>query len=173
MQTNKLITGIFLTVIVALLISCSPKMITEKYYLENEAVLDKIEETYKELYPKKHFSLAFTDRWFQTVSVEIITDTLSYIYEFNFNESRLKDTLLAYQLDTARITGLIAQMRSIRCTWINNFDYYDDEKKNSLILMSIKPIRSAGRSMSRKSMLKFARPREFLMTSRSCRAMSV
>lgn len=140
MQTNKLITGIFLTVIVSLLISCSPKMITEKYYLENEAVLDKIEETYKELYPKKHFSLAFTDRWFQTVSVEIITDTLSYIYEFNFNESRLKDTLLAYQLDTARITGLIAQMRSIRCTWINNFDYYDDEKKNSLILMSIKPV---------------------------------
>ena len=140
MRKNKTIPAIFITGILALLISCSPKAITEKYYLENENVLDKIEETYKDLYHKKHFSIAFTDRWFQTLSVEIITDTLSYIYEFNFNESRLKDTLLAYHLDAARITGLIRQMRSIRCTWINNFDYYVDEKKNSLILMSIKPV---------------------------------
>ena len=137
---NKVKLTVLFTGIIAMMVSCSPKTISEKYYYENEHVLDKIEETYKELYHQKPFTIAFTDRGFQFVSVEIITDTLSYIYEFKVNEPRLTDTLLEYHLNATKINYLIQQMQSIRCTWINNFNYYIDEKKNSLILMSIKPV---------------------------------
>lgn len=123
-----------------LLFSCSPKNISRRYYFENEKALDRIEETYKALYPMGPFNIGFTSRDFKTVSLEIITDTLSYIYEFNIDEPRLTDTLEAYNLNSSKIKTLIKEMHDIRCTWITYSDYYVDEKKNHLILMSIKPV---------------------------------
>lgn len=124
---------------VVFLFSCSPKNISTKYYYENEKTLDRIEESYKELYPLGPFSIGFTSRNFKTISLEIITDSLSYIYEFGIDEPRLTDTLKAYKLDAAKINTLIKEMHDIRCTWITYSDYYVDEKKHNLILMSIKP----------------------------------
>ena len=137
---NKKKYILFLSIITGLLFSCSPKIISTKYYYENEKVLDRIEESYKALYPKGPFNVGFTDREFNTVSLEIITDTLSYIYEFGINETRLTDTLIAYKRNAVKISTLIKQMHDIRCTWINYSDYYVDEKKQTLILMSIKPV---------------------------------
>ncbi len=122
------------------LFSCSHKNISKKYYYKNEKVLDRIEESYKNIYQQAPFNLGFTARDFKTIQVEIITDTLSYIYEFGLNEARLTDTLIKYHLNAAKIIDLIQQMHTIRCTWINHSDYYVDKKKHSLILMSIKPL---------------------------------
>ena len=139
MQNNK-IHILFIPVIAGLLFSCSPKNISTKYYYENEKALDRIEESYKALYPLGSFNVGFTDRDFKTVSLEIITDTLSFIYEFNIDETRINDTLAVYNLNAAKINTLIKEMHDIRCTWINYSDYYVDEKKQTMILMSIKPV---------------------------------
>ena len=120
--------------------SCSPKNISEKYYFQHEKVLDRIEESYKELYNQTPFSIAFTDKAFHTVSLDIITDSMKYIFEFGEGEERIADTLEKYGMNANRILQLINRMQEIRCTWINKFDYYVDEKKNSLIFMSIKPV---------------------------------
>jgi hypothetical protein len=137
---NNKIRILFIPIIAGMLFSCSPKNISTKYYYENEKALDRIEESYKALYPLGPFNVGFTDRTFKTVSLEIITDTLSYIYEFGINENRINDTLAAYDLNTAKIKALIKEMHDIRCTWINYSDYYVDEKKQTMILMSIKPV---------------------------------
>ncbi len=137
---NRLPLIILLICCSGIFFSCSPKNISSKYYFENEKALDKIEETYKSLYPKGPFTVGFTDEEFKIVSLEIIKDTLSYIYEFNIDEPRLIDTLKKYKLNADKITRLIKEMNSIRCTWINQTDYYVDEKKHSLIFMSIKPV---------------------------------
>lgn len=99
-----------------------------------------MEETYKKLYQEKPFTVAFTDRKFDNLTLEIITDSISYIYQFNINETGLADTLSAFSLNAPKVVALIQQMRAIRCTWINKFDYYVDDKKNTLIMMSIKPV---------------------------------
>ena len=137
---TKLTVTIIFSGIICFGLSCSPKIISTKYYYQHEKVLDRIEENYVKLNQQAPFTVAFTDRKFNTISLEIITDTLSYIYHFNVNEPRLTDTLVAYHSDAPKVIELIQQMRSIRCTWINKFEYYVDEKKNSLILMSIKPV---------------------------------
>lgn len=137
---NKPALAILFSGIVSFNLSCSPKIISTKYYYQHEKALDRIEETYKKLNQQKPFTIAFTDRKFNTIKLEIITDTLSYIYQFNINETRLTDTLVTYNLDAPKVVELIQQMRGIRCAWINKFDYYVDEKKNSLIFMSIKPV---------------------------------
>jgi hypothetical protein len=137
---NKKRYLLILSLSTGLLFSCSPKNISSKYYYQHEKVLDRIEESYKALYPQGPFNVGFTDRNFRTLSLEIITDTLSYIYEFDIGETRLQDTLAAYRLDAAKISTLINQMHDIRCTWINYTDYYVDGKKQTMILMSVKPV---------------------------------
>jgi len=139
MQTKGILV-LLLAGVAGSFFSCSPKNISTKYYYQNEKMLDKIEATYKNLYQQGPFTIGFADRDFKTVSVEIITDTLSYIYEFSVNEQRLTDTLVKFHLNAPKTVELIQQMQSIRCTWIRNLDYYVDEKKNSLIFMSIKPV---------------------------------
>ncbi len=115
-------------------------MIATQYYEQHKDVLDQIEESYAKLYSKKPFNVAFTDRYFQTISLEILTDSVKYIYEFGLYEKRIKDSLRKYDLDIAGTLELIREMRSIRCTWVNNFDHYVDGKKKLLIFMSIKPV---------------------------------
>lgn len=138
---GKLLYGFVLLLIIAAGAgSCSSaKNFTSKYYYQNEQALNKIEQSYKALYEQTPFNLVFTDKQFLTLTVEIKTDTLTYIYQFESNEPRLTDTLIKYHLNATRISELIRQMKSIRCIWINNLDYYVDNKKKSLVFMSIKP----------------------------------
>ena len=133
-------TYLLLLFAAAMLYSCSPRTISTKYYEENKDALDRIEESYSRLYKEKPFTVAFTDKDFQTISLEIITDSLKYIYEFGLNEKRIRDSLRKYDLDVAGTMELIREMRSIRCTWVNNFDHYVDGKKKLLVFMSIKPV---------------------------------
>ena len=88
---------------------------------------------------KKPFAIEFTDRSFGRVSLELVTDTLTYIYEYQVGEPRLQDTLLKYGYDTTAVSWLIQNMRSRECTWIDNLDYYSETNKHSLIYISLWP----------------------------------
>jgi hypothetical protein len=59
---NKKNYILILSLSAGLFFSCSPKNISTKYYFENEKVLDRIEESYKALYPLGPFNVGFTDR---------------------------------------------------------------------------------------------------------------
>jgi len=137
---TKLIQFILSVAVAGSVVSCSPKNISTTYYYENEKVLDNIQESYKKLSRHHPFTVGFTARDFKTITLELITDTLSYVYQFAVNEQRLADTLAKFHLDAPKVIGLIRQMQSIRCAWIKNFYYYVDERKDSMIFMSIKPV---------------------------------
>jgi len=122
---------------VLLLASCASTNI-KKYYADNKLALDNISQTYREQNAKGSFSILFTDKSFKHVSIEIATDTIKYIYEFELNEKRLGDTLIKYHLPVNETEGLITAMKAIKCSWISNLDYYEDEKKGSLVFMSIR-----------------------------------
>lgn len=130
------ITGIlFFT---AMLYSCTPTKNISRYYLENRQTLDKIQESYKAQYLHRRFSIEFTDKTFKNISIEIFTDSLKYIYEFTVAEERMKDTLVKYHLSPQGIDQLVSEMALIHCTWINNLEYYVEEKKENLIFLSIR-----------------------------------
>jgi hypothetical protein len=120
------------------MLSCTAVNIT-KYYHKHQSTLDSIEGSFKKAYQEKPFSIEFTDRPFNHVSLELMTDSLTYIYEFGVGEQRMEDSLRKYGFDVATINGLISQMRSVECTWVNNLDYYTEEKKQSLIYISLWP----------------------------------
>ncbi len=141
---NRIPAILISIVLGASLFSCSPKNISTNYYYQNKRVLDSIEIAFKSLSAPRPFTIGFTSKDFQTVSVEIITDTMTYVYEFSHNEPRLYDTLKRYGLNADAITRLIDQMYGIKCTWIKNQDYYVDDKKNTLVFMSIRPVALSG-----------------------------
>jgi hypothetical protein len=109
-----------------------------KYYAEHRLTLDSIEQNYRSIYMLRPFSLLFTDKSFKHISLEINTDTIKYIYEFALTENRLKDSNEKYNLSPLRMEGLINSMKSIGCQWVGNLDYYEDQKKHSLVYISIR-----------------------------------
>ncbi|HMK18589.1 MAG TPA: hypothetical protein VK492_10320 [Chitinophagaceae bacterium] len=131
----------FILIIYSLLTtSCSTKIISTNIYQEHKENLDNIERRYEKLNPTNHFSLAFTDTKFSIVSLEMITDTLTRIYEFNVTEKRLTDTLIKFNYDTAGVYYLIRKMQQSKVTWINSFDYYVNDQPQQLIILSLKPV---------------------------------
>lgn len=140
-MAGKRITILPFVCFAILLCSCaSRKVFTTNYYSGNEKVLTSIEQSYKKLYQQKHFSVAFTDRSFNYVSFEILTDSIKYIYEFDIRENKLHDTLIKYNFPAPEVISLVMQMRSIQCSWIHNLDYYTNNQKQSMVFMSIRHI---------------------------------
>ena len=140
MKTNPLLM-VLSAILIVQLCSCSPALyIAEKYYNQHEKVLVAIEKNYKMQYASKPFAIAFSDNSFNFISVEIITDTIKYIYEFEVGECRLNDTLKKYKLNQIAVHQLIDNMRLVKCIWINMLDYYVEEQKNELVFIAIRPI---------------------------------
>jgi hypothetical protein len=166
---------LFLLATLAATSSCTSLNITN-YYHRHHYTLDGMEQTFQKAYREKPFSIEFTDRPFDHVSLELITDTLTYIYEFAVGEPRLQDTLLKYGYDTAAIDNLITNMRSMECTWINNLDYYAEETRHSLVYISLWPKRFTSPFVNKKYYILtyFSQPQYFdaggdLMTGRRLR----
>lgn len=124
----------------AVFMSCSPKNISTRYYFEHEKTLDSIELAYTKINRETPLSIGFTSKDLERLSVIIRTDTLNYIYNFEAGEKRLADTLEHYHIPVGETMALIRQMQSIRCTWVDNYNYYIDDKKHSLTFISIKPV---------------------------------
>ena len=120
--------------------SCSTKIVSNNFYQLNKARLDSIESSYEKLNAIKPFAIAFTNKKLDIVLIELISDSLTRIYEFNINEKRLLDSLSKYRYDTTRIPFLIKEMQETKVTWINNYDYYVNDKPQEMIYLSIKPV---------------------------------
>ena len=102
---NRSTCMILLLSALMLMCSCaSRKVISSNYYYENEKTLIDIEQSYKAIYQQRRFSVEFTDRSFSYISLEIKTDSIKYIYEFEINEPRLQDTLTKYHLPVKDVT---------------------------------------------------------------------
>lgn len=138
MRTTLLYYPPWLFLLLVALNSCTSLNITN-YYRRHQPTLDSIGSVYQKAYQQRHFSIEFTDRPFDHVSLELVTDTLTYIYEFTVGEPRMQDTLRKFGYDTTSINHLIKSMRSMNCTWVNNLDYYTEETKHSLIYISLWP----------------------------------
>jgi hypothetical protein len=139
-MTNRLLYYLlFLTPAILLGTSSCTRLNITNYYRKHHAALDSIEDTYRRAWKTKPFSIEFTDRPFDRVSLQLTTDTLTYIYEYRIGESRLQDTLQKFGYDTVPINWLIKKMRSMECTWIDNLDYYAEDQKHSLIYLSLWP----------------------------------
>jgi hypothetical protein len=136
MKYSHYITGML---IACICLSCSySKMFTTGYYRENEDRFLSLKSRFKELHEKHPFSVEIRDKDFQHIGLEIITDSIKYIYSFGISEARLTDTLLKYGFDAPATLTLISDMQNVHCTWITNLDYYENREKKFLVFLSVR-----------------------------------
>ena len=125
--------------VLAILVSCSSsKEFPRAYYNENSEVLQSMKQRYKQDYNARPFSLEITDKSFKRVGLEMILDTIRYIYNFQIDDPSLADTLRRYNYKATEILGLIHDMQEVQCTWLNNLDYYENLEKKYLVFVSIR-----------------------------------
>jgi hypothetical protein len=127
--------------LIAILLTSCRTLNIAGYYHRHQQSLDSMETTFRSAYREKPFSIEFTSRSFNRVSLELITDTLTYIYEYEVGEPRLQDTLKKFGYDTTAIDYLIRVMQNRECTWIDNLDYYTDTTRHSVVYISLWPRR--------------------------------
>lgn len=131
------ILGIPSILFILLISSCTvSKIYPRRYYEEHQALLHATESLYGQATRSKSLAIAFTDLDFESLSLELKTDTIRYIYDFSWQESRMGDSLLRYGYDTSLVGQIIRNMRSMKSTWINAMDHYVDRKKQSLVILS-------------------------------------
>lgn len=131
--------AIFLLVIAMLAASCNhSRKFTQTYYSENEQSILSIRDRFNRIYSQHPFSLELKDKYLQRIGLEIITDSIKYIYAFNLNESYLTDTLRRYGFDIREMGDLILDMQRAHCTWITNLDYYEKYEKKELLFLSVR-----------------------------------
>ena len=131
---------LILTVVSLLHVSCSTKIVSNNIYQLHKETFDSIENIYEKLNAKKPFAIAFTDKKLNVALFELVSDSLTRIYEIDTHEQRLADTLAVYKYDTAGIAVLIRKMQAAKVTWINNYDYWVNEQPQQMIYLSIKPV---------------------------------
>jgi hypothetical protein len=131
----------FLLLLLLVLGSCTiSRIYPQKYYNEHKDLLHQTETLYENTSHKKSFALGFTSLDFTSVSIELKTDTVRYIYDFNIDEARMNDTLSRFGYDSTSVQQVIANMKALRSTWINTLDYYVDGRPGTVSFISI-PLR--------------------------------
>ena len=121
--------------------SCTVSKIYPKQYYETHAgMLHETEALYGQATRRQPIAIAVKDLDFSEVSLELKTDTVRYIYDFGWNESRMNDTLYKFGYDSLLVHRIINNMRAMHSTWINTLDHYIDGKKQTLLFISA-PVR--------------------------------
>ncbi len=134
----KLATILYPALVVWLFSSCTvSKIYPKKFYEEHKVLLHQTEELYYQTTKAKQIAIAFTDLDFTSVSLELKTDTVKYIYDFDLGETRIADTLIKFGYDPVLVNQMITNMKGMRSTWINTLDYYVDGRKQLLLFISV------------------------------------
>jgi hypothetical protein len=90
------------------------------------------------LHDKRPFALELKDKTLNSLSLEIHTDSIRYIYTLRTDEPYFLDTLHKYQFDVKAMSELINDMQKAHCTWITNLDYYEKRQKKYLVFISVR-----------------------------------
>lgn len=136
---NSITIGIILYAAICILPSCSTSSsFTGNYYKKNEQLLDKIHDRYEKLYLQQPFQLDLKDKELTRIGIELLTDSIRYIYNFTLEDRSFIDTLDKYKLDIREMSLLISDMQQAKATWISKLDYFVNREQKYLVLLSIR-----------------------------------
>lgn len=163
-NTDHITIILLLLALSSLLSACSySRRFSNSYYKENDSLFQSIHQRFVQLHRQRPFSLAVEDKNFQEIGLEIITDTIKYVYHFHMDEPRLIDTLSKYRFDTKGMSALINDMLQLHCTWITNLDYYETRQRKFLVFISVrhKKLKSFPRSEKYFTLAFFDQPQPY------------
>jgi hypothetical protein len=138
--------------IIVLLYSCaaSREKKSAKYYFENEKSIQEILKLYKDQYRIQPFSLGFSDRSYDHIGVDIITDTVRYALHNRQNMDLFREAVYAFKYDTVALRKMYYKMFDIGCIWVGTADYYYKGKQEEVVFLSFRSVRFGNPFLDRK-----------------------
>jgi hypothetical protein len=130
-----------LMLMVAVLLNACMKGANRKsanYYRENQSALDSLRILYDDLYQHQPFSAGFTDKSYQYFVMEVITDSLRYIYNTEKNRPQVVDIISKFQYDPKKIRRFGELMKQTKCLWLSKASFYANEKREVITYLSFK-----------------------------------
>lgn len=140
MKNNNTILFLCVTLLVVSFSCVAPQRKSEKYYYENESKIKSVVKKYDSLYDIKPFSIGFTDKSFEYITVEVETDTIRYAFNNETGEEYLYKTITHFDYDTSLMISLLKEMRSIECLWLGKSYFYFNDRKEDVTFLSFKSI---------------------------------
>jgi hypothetical protein len=108
------------------------------YYREHKSSLDSLRSLYDELYHHQAFSAGFTDKSYKYFVMEVITDTVRYIYNTEKNQPQVIEMISKFQYDKEKIRRFGELMKANECLWLSKSSFYANEKRETVTYLSFK-----------------------------------
>lgn len=141
-QVKRISMYIICCILVAFLASCASTSTrkTADYYRQNEQAIKEIRKLYDTLYRQQPFASGFTDKSCKYYVLQVMTDTLRYIFDTEHNERKLYETVLRFQYDTAMLRQLAMKMKTLKCLWLARAPVYSETKSDTVEYLSFKSV---------------------------------
>jgi hypothetical protein len=142
----------YITLMAALFSSCaaSKEKKTDKYYYENEKDILEIVSLYKGLFNHQPFSLGFSDRSYDHIGMDIITDTVRYAVDNLQSMDKFREAVYLFKYDTVSIRKLYLKMYAIRCIWVGTTEIFYKGQKEDVMYLTFRSVRFGSPFLDRK-----------------------
>lgn len=126
--------------LVLLMASCTAAKTrkSEKYYLENKQMITEIRQLFNTIYEHQPISAGFSDRSCKYFVLEVLTDSVRFIYNGKRNRPQLVEAVERFSIDTTQIRLLASKMQAIKCLWISKRSFYVNRQRETVTFLSFK-----------------------------------
>ena len=112
-----------------------------KYYQQNKTQITEILKLYEKLYAQQPFSGGYSDKSYKYVTMEILTDTVRYIYSSKGDsKTKLFETIRKFDYDTTMLKKWSIQMKDIKCLWLSKATFNVNQKEEIVTFLSFKSV---------------------------------
>ena len=145
-------TLVYFAVMAAMFSSCasSKQRKTDKYYFENEQNIQEIVSLYKGLYNHQPFSIGFSDRSYEHIGMDIITDTVRYAVDNLQSMQIFREAVYIFKYDTVALRKLYRKMYDIKCIWLGTTEIFYKGKEEDVIFLTFRSVRFGNPFLDRK-----------------------
>ncbi|WP_276483675.1 hypothetical protein [Paraflavitalea pollutisoli] len=131
-----------LILLIVLLASCTAakKRKSEKYYVEHKQTITEVRQLFDKLYQHMPFSAGFSDRSLKYFVLEILSDSVRFIYNGEKNQPQLEEAVDRFGFDTTQLRTLATKLQQINCIWISKRSFYVNQQRETVTFLSFKSI---------------------------------
>jgi hypothetical protein len=118
--------------------TASSKRKSASYYKEHKTSLDSLRLLYDELYQHQAFSAGFTDKSYKFFVMEVVTDSVRYIYNTEKNQPQVVDLIKKFAFNEQKISRFGALMHQNECLWLSKASFYVQDRRETITYLSFK-----------------------------------
>jgi hypothetical protein len=121
-----------------------------KYYFEHEKKIEGVLNNYNDLYKTQPFNLGFSERDYSKIGIDILTDSIRYAMTNQQYSDAIRETVVAFGYDTARLRRLYTDLYEIRSIWLGKDEIFHKGGTSQVTYLSFRSVAGGNPFLDRK-----------------------